>query len=125
MPNNISHFSVHADDLPRARKFYEDAFGWKFQPWGPPGFFLVATGTEEDPGIHGALQGRMDHTGKRIIGYECTISVDDINETAAAVEAHGGKILLPKAVIPTVGTLIRFEDTEGNVICAMQYEKES
>ena len=30
---------------------------------------------------------------------------------------------MPKFHIPTVGTLIFFEDTEGTVIGAMQYEK--
>ena len=122
MPHNISHFSIHADNLPRARKFYEDAFGWKFTPWGPPDFFLIATGPEEDPGIHGALQTRGTHLSKPMFGYECTITVDDIDRAAKAVEENGGKIVFQKVVIPTVGTLIQFEDTEGNVVCAMQYE---
>ena len=29
---------------------------------------------------------------------------------------------MPKFYIPTVGTLIFFEDTEGNVVGAMQYD---
>ena len=39
MPNNVAPFAIHADDLPRARQFYERAFGWHFEPWGPPDFF--------------------------------------------------------------------------------------
>ena len=27
---NIAHFDVHADDVGRARKFYERVFGWRF-----------------------------------------------------------------------------------------------
>ena len=57
MPNNLKHFAVHADDVERARKFYEEAFGWKFTAWGPPGFFLIKTGTEGDPGVQGAASG--------------------------------------------------------------------
>jgi predicted enzyme related to lactoylglutathione lyase len=30
MPNNLGFFAVHADNLPRARRFYENVFGWKF-----------------------------------------------------------------------------------------------
>ena len=30
---------------------------------------------------------------------------------------------MPKFHIPTVGTLIFFEDTEGNVVGAMQYDE--
>ena len=38
MANNISNFGINADDVPRARRFYEQVFGWTFQPWGPPNF---------------------------------------------------------------------------------------
>jgi predicted enzyme related to lactoylglutathione lyase len=30
MPNNVKHFSINADDVPRAKTFYEKAFGWQF-----------------------------------------------------------------------------------------------
>ena len=52
------------------------------------------------------------------------IGVDSIDDTIAAVEANGGKIVMPKFHIPNVGTLIFFEDTEGNVVGAMQYDKQ-
>lgn len=124
MPNNLKHFAVHATDLRRARGFYENVFGWKFQPWGPPGFFLIRTGTEDDPGVQGALQERRALVeGKPMFGFECTIGVPSIDDTVTAVQANGGKIIMPKAEIPTVGTLIFFEDTEGNIVGAMQYEK--
>ena len=124
MPNHVAHFAIHADDLPRARRFYEQAFGWHFEPWGPPDFFMIRTGSVDDPGIHGSLQKRREPIeGKGIIAYECTISVDSVDDAANAVERHGGKILMPKTIIPTIGTLIQFEDTERNVICAMQYEE--
>lgn len=124
MPNNVKHFSINADNVARARKFYENAFGWKFTPWGPPNFYLIRTGSEDDPGLHGALQGRREIVaGKPMFGFECTIGVASIDETIAAVEANGGKIVMPKFEIPTVGTLIFFEDTEGTVVGAMQYEE--
>jgi predicted enzyme related to lactoylglutathione lyase len=125
MPNNVKHFAVHADDVERARKFYETVFGWKFKPWGPPGFYLIQTGTDDDPGVHGALQGRREFgPGKPRFGFECSLGVESIDNTFGAIEANGGKIVMPKFQIPTVGTLVFFEDTEGAVIGAMQYEKE-
>ena len=124
MPNNVKHFSINADNVPRARKFYENAFGWQFTPWGPPNFYLIKTGTDEDPGLHGALQGRREIVeGKPTFGFECTVGVSSIDETIAAIEANGGKIVMPKFHIPTVGTLVFFEDTEGNTVGAMQYEE--
>jgi uncharacterized protein len=122
MPNNVKHFVVHADDVDRARKFYECVLGWQFTSWGPPNFYPIRTGTNDDPGVQGALQGRRDVVpGKAMFGYECSIGVDSVDATIAAVEANGGKIVMPKFYIPAVGTLIFFEDTEGNVVGAMQY----
>jgi predicted enzyme related to lactoylglutathione lyase len=123
---NVSHFDVHADDLPRARRFYETVFDWKFNPWGPPDFFLIEMGKEDDPGIHGALAKRREHVaGKPMFGYECTISVANVDETAAAIEANGGKVILPKSCINGVGWIIQFLDSEGNVVCAMQYDEKA
>src|SRR6266516_1206932 len=97
MSSNLVFFAVHADDLPRAQRFYQNVFGWKFQPWGPPGFFLVATGDKKDPGIPGALQQRHDLIpGQRVNCFECTIGVDDIDAAAKAIVANGGKIILEK-----------------------------
>jgi uncharacterized protein len=126
MPNNLKHFAIHANDVARARKFYENAMGWQFTSWGPPDFFLIKTGTDEDPGVQGALQGRREVVpGKPTYGFECTLGVADIDKTIADIEANGGKIVMPKYEIPTVGTLIFFEDTEGNVVGAMQYEEKN
>ena len=54
--------------------------------------------------------------------FDCTIAVDDLDSVARAVEANGGRITMTRAPIPTVGVLIRFEDPEGNMVAAMQYE---
>jgi predicted enzyme related to lactoylglutathione lyase len=120
---NVAHFAINADDLNRARRFYERVFGWRFEPWGPPGFLQIFTGTEEEPGIRGALQGRRELVaGQRTIGYECSISVKDVDAVAAAVVANGGTIIIPRTLIPTVGHLIFFRDPEGNVAGAMQFD---
>ncbi len=119
---NVRHFSINADDVPRARRFYEQVFGWTFQPWGPPGFFMIATGESEGRPL-GSLQGRRELVpGRRMNGFECTIAVDDVDAVAAAVVAGGGRILMEKATIPGVGDLIFFEDPEGNIAGAMRYD---
>lgn len=56
-----------------------------------------------------------------MIGFECTISVEDVRQSAVAVEKAGGKVVLQPFVIETVGTLVQFLDTEGNAVSAMQY----
>ena len=123
MTANIAHFSINADDLERARAFYGNVFGWRFSPWGPPGFFLIATGDDANPGIQGALQGRRALVaGEKTIGFECTIGVADVAAAERSIVANGGTIVLPRATIPGVGELFFFRDPEGNVACAMQYD---
>jgi uncharacterized protein len=122
-PANVAHFAINADDVERARRFYEQVFGWRFEPWGPPGFLQIFSGNDQEPGIRGALQKRRELLpGVRTVGFECTVGVADVDAVAAAVVAHGGTILIPRALIPTVGYLIFFRDPEGNVAGAMQYD---
>lgn len=121
MPHPIQHFAINADDTSRARRFYEGVFGWRISPWGPPGFYEIATGGEG--AIRGALQARRELLpGKPMVGFECTIAVDDVDAIARAVVAHGGRVVMDKATIAGVGELIFFEDSEGNVAGAMRYD---
>jgi uncharacterized protein len=123
MPNNLASFAIHVDDTDRAIAFYQAVFGWRFEPWGPPGFYLIHTGDDASPGVLGLMHKRhQPRTGSGLNGFECTFSVDDVDAIAAAVAANGGRITMTKAEIPTVGTLIRFDDTEGNDVGAMKYE---
>jgi predicted enzyme related to lactoylglutathione lyase len=79
-------------------------FGWKIEAWGPPGFYMIRTGSDGDPGIHGSLQQRREAVnGKGMIGYECTIGVDSVEDVAEAIEKNGGRVVMGKMHIPTVG----------------------
>jgi len=123
MPNNISFFAINADDVPRARTFYQTVFGWSFEPWGPPDFYLIDTGTEQNGAVRGGLQARRELVpGQKMVGFECTISVANIDRTIRAVEANGGRIASSKFHIPTVGTVAYFVDPEGNVVGIIQPE---
>lgn len=121
--NKVAHFSINADDVERAKSFYSHVFGWTFQAWGPPKFYMIQTGARQNPGLLGSLQGRRELIpGQRMIGFECTIGVESIDTTADAVLANGGRTIMPKTVIAGVGTLMFFQDPEGNVFGAMQYD---
>ena len=123
MPNNLASFAIHVDDVDRARGFYEAVFGWVFEPWGPPGFYLIHTGDEASPGVQGLMHKRqVPRTGEGLNGFEVSFSVYDVDDIAARVEANGGRITMAKSVIPTVGALVRFLDTEGNDVGAMKYD---
>jgi len=122
---HLAHFAINADDVERARKFYEKVFGWKFKAWGPPGFYQIEFGGAAAPvAAMGALQKRRELVaGQPTIGYECTIAVASIDATAKAVAANGGKTVMEKSIIVGVGSLMFFQDPEGNVFGAMQFDK--
>jgi hypothetical protein len=119
MPATLRHFAINAHDVPRAKAFYETVFGWTFTPWGPPGFYQTHSAGQ---GFVGALQGRRDIGGHVMPGVEVSYGVDDLRATIAAVEANGGKVIMQPFRIEGVGELIFFQDTEGNIGGAMQYE---
>ena len=125
MPANLAAFAIHVDDIERATSFYEAVFGWVFEPWGPPGFYLIRTGDDASPGVQGLMHKRHEPrsvTGRN--GRECTFSGGDVDAVAERVQANGGEVVMEKSVIPTVGALIYFHDTEGNRLGALKYEPE-
>jgi len=126
MANQLSHFAIHADDLDRARKFYGGVFGWTFEGFGGVGMAEFCQikdrdGNRLDP--LGAMQLRKFNAAPApVVGFECSIAVDDLDAVAGAVEAQGGKIVMPKTAIPGVGWVVKFLDTEGNLACAVSYD---
>jgi len=125
MPN-IAHFSINADDVSRACRFYENVFGWSFEQVGPPDFYVIKDGeTDERPAMDTIHPRRELKQGVRMAGYECVISVPSLPEVVAAIRAQNGKIIMEETVILGVGRMIIFEDTEGNLAGAMQYDKKA
>jgi uncharacterized protein len=120
MPAALRHFSINADDVQRAKRFYESVFGWSFEAPGPPEFYQIKNAGQ---GLIGALQTRRElKPGVRMAGYEATMGVEDLKATLTTVEANGGKILMQPYRIEGVGDLAFFEDPEGNLVGAMQYD---
>lgn len=118
MPNHVRFFSIMVDDDVRGRKFYEAVFGWTFEPWGPPGFYMI-----RGAGIEGSLHKRQEPlTGTGLRAFEVTIGVDDIDAIEKKIVPAGGTITMARTHIQTVGTLIYIEDTERNRVGIMQYD---
>jgi uncharacterized protein len=117
MANHVRFFAITADDVERARRFYEAVFGWMFEDWGPPGFYTI-----QGAGLPGALQERHEPFTGGALSFELTVGVEDLDAITRKVVAAGGVITMQKSHIETVGTLIQFTDTEGNRIGAMKYD---
>lgn len=120
MPAMVRHFAIHAEDVARAKRFYEAVFGWVFTAWGPPDFYQIGNAGE---GLLGALQQRQEPlSGTGMRGYEVTVGVDDLAATLGLAEKHGARILMQPYRIEGVGELAFIEDSEGNRVGIMQYE---
>jgi predicted enzyme related to lactoylglutathione lyase len=113
MSNAIVHFEIPADDVKRAKKFYEKALGWKISdPWKMD-YFLVETKEKGQDGINGGLMPRKN-PGQPFMNY---ISVDSIDAALKKVEKAGGVVALPKTEIGQgMGWIAAFKDTEGNMM---------
>jgi predicted enzyme related to lactoylglutathione lyase len=120
MAAKFRHLALNADNVQRAKAFYESVFGWTFEPWGPPDYYQVKNA---GGGLIGALQGRRElKPGAKMLGFEATMGVEDLAVTIAAVEASGGKAVTAPIYIEGVGRLVYFEDPEGNLVGVMQYD---
>ena len=112
-----SHFEIPADNPQRAIAFYEKVFGWTFHKWdGPMEYWIINTGSETEPGIHGGLLQRM-HPEQPCVN---TMGVANLDATIQTITESGGQCVVPKMPVPGVGWLAYFKDTEGHIFGAMQ-----
>lgn len=124
MKNKLTHFAIHIDDMQRAKKFYDGVFDWGFNSYGPDDFLQIKADKSENGELIGAMQSRKySPINEKIIGLECSIGVENIDEIIEKVKSNGGQVLLAKTTIPYVGWVAKFLDTEGNLICGIQYDK--
>ena len=124
MKHQLTHFAIHIEDIDRAKKFYNGVFDWGFNSYGQDDFAQITAGSSGDGPPIGALQSRKySPIPDKIIGFECTIGVENLDECIDKVLQNGGNLQMPKTTIPFVGYIAKFLDTEGNLFCAMQYDQ--
>lgn len=104
----ITHIDIPADDLERAKRFYEGVAGWEIGSMPEfPDYLLFRTSETTGGGI-----GKRGKTApERVRHY---IDVSSMDEIAPKVEALGGTIVQPKAEVAGQGWYLVVKDTEGN-----------
>jgi predicted enzyme related to lactoylglutathione lyase len=119
----IVHFEIPSDDIERAKKFYNDLFGWKIEKWGagtdrqltsaatgqPMEHWMVTT--TDDKGNKALCGGMMKRVQpeQQIINY---INVRSVDEYSEKVEKLGGRVVAPKHAVPGMGLFSI--DTDNN-----------
>ncbi len=129
--SRVVHFEIHAEDVARARAFYGAVFGWTFQDWSGGAedeYWGVVTGGGDEIGIDGGLLKRRGAAPAAEQGpnaFVCTVQVEDFDATAAAIEAAGGRVSLPKHALTGMAWQGYFRDPEGNTFGIHQPDPEA
>ena len=113
----VVHFEIPTVDPKRSVAFYKKAFGWKIKQWGKVDYWMVTTGEEKTPGINGGIMLKKDL--KTTVN---TLDVVSVDKAVAKVVTAGGKLVRPKAAIPTMGWIAYCADPDGNVFGMMQMD---
>jgi predicted enzyme related to lactoylglutathione lyase len=113
------HIDISADDPQRAVDFFSKVFGWSAQKLeGPVPYWLLSPSPSSgDELAIGAGVARREEAWQSVTP---TIDVPSADEYADKITAAGGEIVRPKTLIPGIGHLVTFKDTEGNVFGILQ-----
>lgn len=111
MNNRVVHFEIPCDNPEKTMSFFKEVFGWEFQQFGNEQYWLTITGDEKNPGINGGVMKRNDPK-QPVVN---SINVEDLDKSVENIEKAGGKKVVPKMPIPTVGWLVYFTDPDGNI----------
>jgi uncharacterized protein len=116
--NIINWFEVPANDIARAKKFYEHIFSVKLSDMDMMGMKMAFFPAENMNGkvSGGIVQGPMHKPSAD--GAKIYFNGNpDLGVALGKVEAAGGKVLMPKTKInDEVGYMAFFADTEGNTV---------
>ena len=121
----IVHFEIPADDVERAKKFYNDLFEWKIEKWPgtdhsqltsaatgqPMEYWLITTTDDKGNKALGGGMMKRQMPEHQVTNY---IGVKSIDEYKSKVEKLGGKVLAPKHTVPGMGYFALCLDTENN-----------
>lgn len=111
---DLCHFEIPVKDTNRAKAFYGEVFGWKFEDVPQMEYTLFTT-----PGkvVGGGFFKPSEQMPDKVVNY---LTVDSIEQSAKQVEAHGGKTLSPKIEVPGHGFFMHVLDSEGNLLALWQ-----
>jgi uncharacterized protein len=114
----VVHFEFEADKPDRAAKFYQKVFGWKFKKWegADMDYWMVDTGKGD--GIGGGLSKKR---GKQHVVN--TIDVPSVSRYLKKIKDNGGHLMMPKTLVPGVGYMATFKDTENNIFGIIEFDK--
>ena len=120
--SRVIHFDLSAKNPERASKFYSNIFDWKIEKFaGPDDYWVITTGTDDEPGINGGLMSRDDTD----VSTAYSISVTSVDDCLEKIEKNGGTVVGIKKTIPGVGYFAYCEDTEDNAFGIIEWDTDA
>jgi predicted enzyme related to lactoylglutathione lyase len=119
MSGRVVHFEIPADDVSRAREFYQSAFGWDLNPIPEVDYTMVNTTPTNEQGMPtdpGAINGGMFKREPPVTLPVITIDVEDIDKALERIGTLGGSTVQPKQSVMDMGFAAYFKDSEGNLM---------
>lgn len=107
----IDYVELPAGDLPATKRFYADAFGWRFTDYGP-------TYAAFDEGLDGGFQGDAAEAPRAPL---VVIYAEDLEAMLGKVQAAGGVVTKPVFPFPG-GRRFHFTDPSGVELACVSYD---
>lgn len=116
--NALNWFEIPVLDMPRAKHFYQVAFGIHMEEMEMDGILMA--GFPGDPGsgkVSGALV-KSEYQKPSADGVTIYLNANpDMTDILQRIEAEGAQIIMGKTQItPEIGYMAFFIDTEGNKV---------
>jgi predicted enzyme related to lactoylglutathione lyase len=111
MANQVIHVEVTGKDGQALQEFYSTVFGWQLDTSNPGGYGMYRQGD-----LSGGIGAAQDGSGGHVTFY---VHADDPKGVLAAVEANGGRVIMPLTQVAPETTIALFADPEGHVVGLM------
>jgi predicted enzyme related to lactoylglutathione lyase len=114
--NSLNWFEIPVTDLPRAKHFYQVAFGVHLDDMNMPGMEMAAFPSEMGSGRASGALVKSEYNKPSAEGVLVYLNANpDMTEVLERIAAEGGQVIMPKTLItPEIGYMANFIDTEGN-----------
>ncbi len=112
---NVVWFEIAVSDFERAKSFYGQLLGWKFEPFDDyrPGYWAIVTGAD---GVGGGFVKKGEGSQAGQASSVLYFAVDSIPAALEKAQRLGGSVVHGKKIITkTAGYFAQLKDPDGNL----------
>ncbi len=117
MPNPFVHVELHTDDVPKAKQFYTQLFGWQLEDVSMPGnqtYTMIKVGEGTGGGM---MKNPMPGAPAAWLAY---VGVDNVEESTGKAKKLGAKIVQDVMNVSDFGKMSVLQDPTGAYIALWQ-----